>query len=93
MLVNFFFFSSVAILNGETPLIFFYVKLLEGLSETKISISSSSYFLSLHFLFLYYKLYSLFLSLHPKNESPSPSIQEIFVILLIDKRLRAIFGT
>ena len=49
------------------------VRLLEGLSETlRFSIFSSLFLLSLYFLsynFLYHKVYSLFLSLHPKNKT------------------------
>ena len=32
------FLAYFAIFNGETPLVSFYVKLLEGLSKTKVSI-------------------------------------------------------
>ena len=70
MLVNFFFFSGVAILNGETPFIFFYVKLLEGLSEIVrfLYLHLRIFFLYIfHFIFLYHKLYFLFLSLNPKK--------------------------
>ena len=49
------------------------MRLLEGLSETlRFSIFSSLFLLSLYFLsynFLYHKIYSLFLSLHPKNKT------------------------
>ena len=49
------------------------MRLLEGLSETlRFSIFSSLFLLSLYFLsynFLYHKVYSLFLSLHPKNKT------------------------
>ena len=49
------------------------MRLLEGLSETlRFSIFSSLFLLSLYFLsynFLYHKVYSLFLFLHPKNKT------------------------
>ena len=49
------------------------MRLLEGLSETlRFSIFSSLFLLSLYFLsynFFYHKVYSLFLSLHPKNKT------------------------
>ena len=49
------------------------MRLLEGLSETlRFSIFSSLFFLSLYFLsyiFLYHKIHSLFLFLHPKNNT------------------------
>ena len=65
------FLAYFAIFNGETPLVSFYVKLLEGLSKTKVSIFFFPSILFPHifyFIFLYHKLYPLFLSLNPKNK-------------------------
>ena len=49
------------------------MRLLEGLSETlRFSIFSLLFLLSLYFLsynFLYHKIYSLLLSLHPRNKT------------------------
>ena len=57
-------------LNGEIQLIFFYVRLLEGLSETLrfLSLLLGIFFLYIfYFIFLYHKFYPLPLYLDPKN--------------------------
>ena len=57
-------------LNGEIQLIFFYVRLLEGLSETLrfLSLFLGIFFLYIfYFIFLYHKFYPLPLYLDPKN--------------------------